>query len=257
MIESMGIGVLTWCALAMLCGGLIKGSLGVGTPLLTVPMLAMVLPPQQAVAIMAMPVIVANLWQVKDAGNPRQTLVRFWPAFLALLAGTWIGVRILSGINEQALLFVVGIAVICFTLLQGSPRKITISARHEKLTGVGFCSASGIIGGLSSMFGPMLILYLVSLGSLNKNQFVGTISFLYVGAVVPWVLILVYHGILDGALAWASTLAVIPLIVGLAAGRAIRKRIREGLFHRLILGILLVSGASMLWRAWEFGSTTG
>ena len=66
MIESMGISVLAWCALAMLCGGLIKGALGVGTPLLTVPMLAMVLPPQQAVAIMAMPVIVANLWQVKD-----------------------------------------------------------------------------------------------------------------------------------------------------------------------------------------------
>ena len=61
-----GAGVLAWCALAVACGGLIKGALGVGTPLLTVPMLAMVLPPQHAVAVMAVPVVVANLWQVED-----------------------------------------------------------------------------------------------------------------------------------------------------------------------------------------------
>ena len=257
MIESMGTGVLAWCALAMLCGGLIKGTLGVGTPLLTVPMMAMVLPPQHAVALMSIPVIVANLWQVKDAGSPKQTFVRFWPTILALLAGTWIGVRILSGINEQALLLVVGVSVICFTLLQASPRKITIPERLERPAGVGFLGASGIIGGLSSMFGPMLILYLVSLGSLRKDQFVGTISFFYVFAVVPWVLIMVYHGILDGPLAWASALAVLPMVVGLGIGRALRKRINENLFHKLVLVILLASGSSMLWRAWEFGSTTG
>ena len=252
----MSIAALAWCALAMLCGGLIKGALGVGTPLLTVPMLAMVLPPQHAVAIMAMPVIVANLWRVKDAGDPQKTFVRFWPSLTALLIGTWIGVKILSGINEQLLLFIVGIAVICFTLLQGSPKKITIPARHEQSAGIGFCSASGIIGGLSSMFGPMLILYLVSLGHLNKNRFVGTISLFYVAAVVPWVLIMIYHGVLTWTLAWSSSLAVLPMLVGLAIGRGIRKRIREGVFQKLVLVILLISGTSMLWRAWQYGSTT-
>ena len=145
--------IIAWCALAMACGGLIKGALGVGTPLLTVPMMAMVLPPQMAVVMMAMPVIVANVWQVKDAGHPRDTLVRFWPALIALLVGTWVGVNFLKGIDERALLYFVGIAVICFTLLQGSPGKITIPAHWEKLAGVMFCTASGIIGGLSPCLG--------------------------------------------------------------------------------------------------------
>ena len=240
---------LAWCALAMACGGLIKGTLGVGTPLLTVPMMALVLPAHHAVIIMAVPVVVANLWQVREAGDVGATARRFWPAFIALLCGTWIGVAILKGIDERMLLAIVGVLVICFTLLQASPRKIVIPTRHERLAGLGFCGSSGVIGGLSSMFGPMLILYLVSLGNLNRHQFVATISFLYVAAVVPWTLIMLYVGILTPRLLLMSTLAVAPLVVGLVAGRAIRNRINENLFHRLVIGILLVSGIIMLWRS--------
>lgn len=252
LITEYSLWIVAWCALAMMCGGFIKGALGVGTPLLTVPMMAMVLPPQMAVVMMAMPVIVANVWQVKDAGHPGKTIVRFWPALTALLIGTFIGVKVLKGIDERMLLYIVGVVVICFTLLQASPKKITIPETWEKVGGFLFCFASGIIGGLSSMFGPMLILYLVSITNLNKDQFVGTISFFYIVAVIPWVLIMSVLGVMDSSAAISSSLAVIPLSLGLAAGRAIRKRIAESLFRQLVLVILIVSGCSMLWRAWSF-----
>ena len=77
-----GSGVVAWCFLALALGGFIKGALGVGTPLLTVPMMALVLPPQMAVAIMAIPVVVANLWQFAQSGRPREAVRRFWPAFV-------------------------------------------------------------------------------------------------------------------------------------------------------------------------------
>lgn len=255
-VGEFSTGMILWCALAMACGGLIKGTLGVGTPLLTVPMLAMALPAHHAVTIMAIPVVVANLWQVREADDFRGTVSRFWPAFVALLIGTWVGVSILAGIDEKLLLTIVGIAVICFTVLQSSPLKVTIPANLEKPAGAGFCGTSGIIGGLSSMFGPMLILYLVSLGSLSKHQFVSTISFLYIGAVIPWTLILLIQGVLTPDLLTLSTLAVIPLVIGLVAGRSVRNRIHEVIFHRLVIGILLISGATMLWRATNFGSTS-
>lgn len=253
MIFELSPWVIAWCALAMACGGLIKGLLGIGTPLLTVPMMALVLPVHHAVVIMAFPVVVANLWQVYDADQPVATIKRFWPAFVALLIGTWVGVKVLTGIDEKTLLFVVGTLVICFTLVQASPGKITIPSAMEKPAGAAFCGISGVIGGLSSMFGPMLILYLVSLATLDKNRFVNTISFLYIGAVVPWVIIMIMVGVLDGRLAIMSALAVVPLAIGLAAGRVLRKRVEETIFHRLVLGVLIVSGISMIWRAWQYG----
>ncbi|MCP4387503.1 MAG: TSUP family transporter, partial [Gammaproteobacteria bacterium] len=67
MLTEYGPGIVAWCFFALCCGGFIKGALGVGTPLLTVPMMAQVLPPQMAIAIMAIPVVVANLWQFAQA----------------------------------------------------------------------------------------------------------------------------------------------------------------------------------------------
>ncbi len=253
MFFELAPGVLAWCALAMACGGLIKGTLGMGTPLLTVPMMTLALPAHHAVVIMAFPVVVANLWQVFEARRPMVTVKRFWPAFAALLAGTWIGVEILTGIDEKTLLLLVGFFVICFTLVQASPRKITIAARLEKPAGAVFGGGAGIIGGLSSMFGPLIILYLVSLATLDKNRFVNTISFLYVAAVVPWVLIMLLTGVLDLRLATLSALAVIPLVIGLVAGRAIRNKVHETVFYRLVLGVLVLSGISLMWRAWQYG----
>jgi uncharacterized membrane protein YfcA len=239
----------------MMLGGLIKGTLGIGTPLLTVPMMAMVLPAHMAVTMMIVPVIFANLWQVREASDPTATVLRFWPAFGALIVGAWIGVKILSGIDERPLLMLVGIAVICFTLLQGSRRKILIPENLVKIAGFFFGFCSGLIGGLSSMFGPMLVLYLVSLGGLKKNEFVSIISFLYVAAVLSWGIILVSFDMLSSSLVLSSTLALLPLSIGLGVGRSLRNRVPERLFHRLVWLILLASGTSMLWRAWNLDST--
>jgi len=244
-----GPWVIAWCFFALACGGFIKGALGVGTPLLTVPMMAQVLPPQMAIAIMAVPVVVANLWQFAQTERSSAIIGRFWPTFVAILVGTWFGVKILSVLDETTLLIVVGVAVIAFSLLQGSRFRLHLPDRWVKPAGVLFGGASGLIGGVSSFFGPMLITYLISIRGLTKNQFVSTISFLYVSAVVPWALMLFWFGILDQQLLIYSTIATIPVTLGLLLGQRIRGHISEARFHYLIIGILIVSGLSMLWRA--------
>ena len=241
--------ILLWCAFALTCGGLIKGALGVGTPLLTVPLMALVLPPQTAVALMAIPVVVANLWQVAQVGRVGNVVGRFWPVFAAILVGTWAGVNVLTRIDEAALLVIVGVAVIVFALLQGSGRKLHIPASAEKPAGLAFGLASGVIGGISSFFGPMLIIYLVSLQNLGKDQFIGSISFLYISAVLPWTAALYFAGILDGPLLLYSTAAAAPVALGMLVGQRLRGSISEARFQRLILVILLCSGGVILARA--------
>jgi len=251
LLAEYGPTIVTWCFFALLCGGFIKGALGVGTPLLTVPMMALVLPPQMAIAIMAIPVVVANLWQFAQAERSSAVISRLWPAFLAILVGTWVGVKILSVIDEKTLLVLVGVAVIGFALLQGSRFRLHLPDPRVRPAGVFFGGASGLIGGLSSFFGPMLIVYLISIRGLSKNQFVSSISFLYVSAVVPWAITLYLFGILDQRLLIYSALATIPVTIGLLLGQRIRQRISDARFQYLIIGILVVSGLSMLWRAYH------
>ncbi len=242
-------GIILWCGFALFCGGLIKGTLGVGTPLLTVPLMALVLPAQSAVTLMAMPVVAANLWQAGKAPNIRAILGRFWPASAALLCGTLLGTQILSVIDEQLLLLSVGTVVILFTFLQASSLKLQLKNQWVVPAGLVFGALSGLIGGISSMFGPMLIVYLVSIRDLGKDDFVSAISFLYVCAVVPWTLSLLALGLLKGPLLVGSLTGIIPVLIGMRAGQMLRKRISEDRFQHLILLILLISGASMLWQS--------
>ena len=251
MLAEYGPWIVAWCFFALCCGGFIKGALGVGTPLLTVPMMALVLPPQMAIAIMAIPVVVANLWQFAQAERSTTVIKRFWPTFIGILIGTWIGVKILSVIDETALMILVGIAVIAFALLQGSRFRLHLPDRIVKPAGLFFGGASGLIGGVSSFFGPMLITYLISIHGLTKKQFVSSISFLYVGAVVPWAITLYLFDILDQRLLVYSTFATLPVTLGLLVGQRIRGHISEARFQYLIIGILIVSGISMLWRAFH------
>jgi hypothetical protein len=249
LLAEYGPWIVAWCFFALTCGGFIKGALGVGTPLLTVPMMAQVLPPQMAVAIMAIPVVVANVVQFAQAERSTAVVARFWPTFIAILIGTWIGVKILATIDEKTLMFLVGAAVIVFAILQGSKFRLHLPDRLVKPAGILFGGASGLIGGISSFFGPMLITYLISIRGLTKNQFVSSISFLYVSAVVPWTLTLFSFGILDERLLVYSTFATLPVTLGLLTGQRNRHWISEERFRYLIIGILVISGLSMLWRA--------
>ncbi len=77
LLAEYGIWIIAWCFFALTCGGFIKGALGVGTPLLTVPMMAQVLPLQMAIAIMAIPVVVANIWQFAQAERSTEVVKQF------------------------------------------------------------------------------------------------------------------------------------------------------------------------------------
>ena len=248
-MQEFDLLIVAWCAFALFCGGLIKGTLGVGTPLLTVPLMALVLPAQMAVILMAMPVVVANVWQAFKAGRLHAAAARFWPVFVAILIGTYGGVSILARIDERSLLLIVGAVVIAAAILQGSSYRLSLPATLERPYGVLFGLASGVVGGLSSMFGPMLIIYLVSIPDLDKERFVATISFLYIACVVPWVIMLVWFGILDQKLVVLSSLATLPVVVGLAVGEVLRKRVSDARFRKMVLVVLLLSGGAMLWRA--------
>ena len=99
------------------------------------------------------------------------------------------------------------------------------------------------------MFGPMLIIYLVSIPGLDKERFVATISFLYIACVIPWMIMLLWFGILDRQLVVLSALATVPVVAGLVVGEVLRKRVSNSHFQKMVLIVLLLSGGAMIWRA--------
>ena len=74
--------IIAACALAILFGGLVKGTLGVGLPLFAVPIMSLMIGSTQAIALVAVPVLVSNIWQAWQEGNWKASLKRFWPLMI-------------------------------------------------------------------------------------------------------------------------------------------------------------------------------
>ena len=81
---------------ALLAGGVAKGILGVGLPMIALPLLYTSIPIREAVALMYGPVLVMNVWQTFQGGYFATALRKYWPMMAAVAAGTVLVVGLAS-----------------------------------------------------------------------------------------------------------------------------------------------------------------
>ena len=68
-----GVLIIAACALAILLGGLVKGTLGVGLPLLAVPLMSLMIGSTHAIALVAVPVLAHRAAASRAAGTSPYT----------------------------------------------------------------------------------------------------------------------------------------------------------------------------------------
>jgi hypothetical protein len=125
--------------------------------------------------------------------------------------------------------------------------QLDIDARAERRWGAAVGTLSGMMGGVSSLMGPLLITYLVAL-RLPRETFIGSISVIYLVGVLPLMGAMVSLDLLGVPEAILSGLALAPLFVGMALGKRLRSRVSEPAFRRLLLGFLTVVAVLLLAR---------
>jgi uncharacterized membrane protein YfcA len=242
-----GIGILAICAVALFAGGTVKGTIGVGMPLVAVPIIASVLDPKIAISLMVVPVTTTNVWLVYKSGTLGDVLRRFWTLIVMLLVFTWIGAQLLAGIDAGTVSLLLGIVVILFCVTQVLPVKATVPPRAERWLNPGVGTVSGLMGGISNFFGPPLIIYLTAL-RLPKDVFVPTIAVFFLVSSLPFYGSLVYHDILTWQVAVGSAIAAVVATIGVSFGGILRKRVSQEMFEKILLIALVVIGINLIRR---------
>ena len=104
--------IIVACAAAILFGGIVKGTLGVGLPLFAVPIMSLMIGSTQAIALVAVPVLVSNIWQAWQEASWKASLKRFWPLMLTQAIMTVIAVHWTLSFSVKQLNMLVAFAVI-------------------------------------------------------------------------------------------------------------------------------------------------
>jgi uncharacterized membrane protein YfcA len=238
----LGLGALIFGA-----GGLVKGVLGIGLPLLAVPLLSLGIPATHAIAMVAVPVLLSNCWQAWDSGTSWAGVRRFLPLIATLLIATLITVPMTLAMSEATLRTSMAVVLLIAVTLIALPLHLRVPPAQERWWSAAVGALSGLMGGVSSLTGPLIVSYLVSL-RLPRDVFVGTISVIYLAGALPLYGSMAAHGRIalhDVAL---SALALLPMAVGLQCGKWLRGKLSEVLFRRVLLGFLVLVAFSLIFK---------
>ena len=239
--------VIVVCTAAILCGGLIKGTLGVGLPLFAVPVMSLFITSTQAIALVSVPVLVSNIWQVWQEGSLKTSMKRFWPLMLTQAVVTIFSVYWTLSFSVKELNAVLAFALIVAVVLMAFKPSFNIPPKKEPAISALVGVTSGLLGGASSLMGPIVISYMMSL-KLSRDEFVGCISVIYLNAAWPLYLAMWHFGRMSLDDVGYSFLAIVPMFLGLQAGRSIRHRLSEETFRKALLGFLMVVAIMLLLR---------
>lgn len=229
-------------------GGAIKGTLGFGMPLTTMSLLSAFLDVPVAAALNAFPILIANLFQATRGGLLRQTVRRFWVLLLALAIGTWLGAMLILLLDPKWLLGALGAITILFCAVNHFRTELTVPQRFERLVGAFVGFVAGVIGGMSTVHGPPLIMYTASL-RLAREAFVAALGTFFMLGGVFVTIAYIERGVVNMHTAPWSLACVPPVLAGMWLGQWLSRHINQDLFRKLVLLALLVLGVNLLRRA--------
>ena len=144
-------------------------------------------------------------------GNYGQTVRRFWPLFVPMVATTLVAAQFLARVDVATGALVLGSIVIAFVASQTFPVRLTVSPTLEPWLKPPVGLVAGFMGGLSNLFGPVLLIFLVSL-RLPKDEFVRVVAFLFAAGGAALYLTLIANGVLTLEKAVTSLLAALPTL---------------------------------------------
>ena len=245
MLFNLSPEALLFFVVVCILAGLVKGVIGIGLPLIVVPMLAGTLGPIKAMTLMAVPIIGVNIWQTLQSGYAMGALRRFLIAYPLLIAGILVGVHFLTSMPADQLIILVGVLVVLIAIGQLFPVNFQISRRGERWLTPIVGAASGLLGGVTSFLGPVMATYLVAL-RVTKDEFVGAIALFYLTAAVPFFVALTVKGRLGGEELTASFIATALILVGVVIGQRLRKRASPEIFRRAVLFMIMLIGLNMM-----------
>ena len=230
-----------------LFAGAIKGLLGIGLPTVAIALLTLLVDPRIAIALLLLPALSSNAWQIYRGGQILQTIKRLWLFVACMIAVmVWV-VQFAAEAPKETLLLAIGIMILLWALSSLIKSPPPIPARLDRLAQCIAGCIAGFTGGLTGLWTPSTGVYLLA-SRVDKDDFVRGVGLLVFSGMLPLTVGYWFTGLLDTSLVMSSAVMIVPTLLGFAIGEHLRRFIRAEQFTRWVLAGFCILGASLIWR---------
>ena len=234
--------------LTFLLAGFTKGVIGLGLPTVAMGLLGLAMPPAKAAALLVVPSLVTNIWQL--AAGPRfgALLRRFWPLLVGICLGTWAGAGLLTADGTGLATAALGVALVAYALLGLISPHLSIRQSAQPWLSPVVGAVTGLVAAATGVFVIPAVPYLNAL-ALDKEDLVQALGLSFTVSTVALAVGLAHDGALPASIAGASLLALAPALLGMFLGQFVRVRVRPEIFRRCFFLGLLALGVDLAFRA--------
>ena len=156
---------------AYLLAGSVKGVIGMGLPTVAIAILASVMSPAKAAAILIAPSLFTNVWQMLVGPYLGALVRRLGPMLIGLWVGAWAGAGILTGGNSKQAALGLGLVLIAYAALGLSKIEFSLPRRFEIWVGPLVGLVTGVVTAATGIFVIPALPYMQAIG-LEKDELV-------------------------------------------------------------------------------------
>lgn len=237
----MTAGEIAFGLAVFLLAGTVKGLVGLGLPTITIALTSMVLPLAESIALIALPTIFSNVWQASIGGQFWVILRRQWPLIVPLMIVLYLTVWLIGQKGPNWAFLVLAGVLIVYSVLGLLRIRLHIHADLERVLAPVIGVVSGFVAGLVGVPIIPLMPYLQGL-DIKPSELVQTLGVVLCATSFTLAGSLLVFGVLDGARAIVSAIAVVPALAGMWVGQQIRLRLSVEQFRLAVLWALLLTG---------------
>ena len=226
----------------------IRSAFGFGEALIAVPLLALLIPVEEAVPLATLiSITVAVIVLIQDWAHVH--LRSALALVLATLFGIPLGLLLLTAVPEGIVKTILAVSIIGFAwyCLAGRSR---LELQDDKLAWI-FGFIAGIFGGAYGMNGPPLVIY----GSLRRwspEQFRATLQGYFLPASILGLLGYWLAGLWVRDVSWNYLLSLPVSLAAIVLGRWINRRIKSDSFIVYVhVGLIVIGSLLLIQAAWK------
>lgn len=245
---TLSLSIVLIVGLTFALAGMVKGVIGLGLPTVAVGLLVLVMTPAQAAAILVIPSLFTNIWQLLTGPSVAAASKRLWPMMIGICVGTFLGIGFLTGADPDPAIGGLGGALILYGVTGLMGMRLTVPAGAEPWLSPLIGAGTGIVTGATGVFVIPAVPYLQSLG-LEKDDLVQALGLSFTVSTVALAAGLMRQDAFRLADAGLSALAIAPALVGMFAGQRIRNRVSPRAFRICFFSGLIVLGGHLLLQA--------
>lgn len=224
-----------------LIAGTVKGLVGLGLPTITIALTSLVLPLTEAIALVALPTVITNIWQAGVGGRFRYIVRRHWPLIVPLVVALYLTMWLVGQKGPNWASVVLGLVLVVYGAMGLLRLRLRLPLDLEKPLAPVIGVVSGFVAGLVGVPVIPLMPYLQAL-EIRPAELVQTLGIVLCATSLALTGSLLNFGLLDGPHALLSAAAMVPSVAGMWLGQRIRARLSVEQFRVAVFTALALTG---------------